>query len=267
MSARYRVIVVDDEPLARNGVVALLGRDEEIDVVADVDSGEEAIAAIRDLAPHIVFLDIEMPGMSGFDVLASLADLALPAIVFVTAFNEFAVRAFEVHAVDYLLKPFDDDRFTEAVARAKRQVLEAADGGVRARLMALLATMAEEPGAPGGGARPVARLIVRETGLITFVPTSDIDWIEAASYYAKLHVNRRVHMLRESLSSLEARLDPALFLRIHRSAIVNLERVQSVAPKGKGEGVVQLKDGTRLKLSRGRIPELEERIQRMSAAR
>jgi two-component system LytT family response regulator len=259
--APHRVVIVEDEPLARSGIATLLRSDPELDVVGEFGDGKEATREINRLRPEILFLDVQLRGMTGFEVLSGIADAAPPAIVFVTAFDEFAVRAFEVHAVDYLLKPYDDERLVRSVARAKRQVRDGNAGEVRAQLASLL-------NAIGGGTDtlgPVTRLIVREIGRVLFVPTSDVDWIEGASYYAKIHANGRVHMLRDTLAALEARLDPRMFFRVHRSAIVNLLRVQIVEPSHKGEGIVVLHDGTRLRLSRGRLPELEARIERVAS--
>jgi two-component system LytT family response regulator len=265
MKTPWRVVVVEDEPLARSGAVALLSADPEIEVVGDYEDGHEAIREIRRLEPDILFLDVQLRGMTGFDVLTALSDGLLPAIVFVTAFDEFAVRAFDVHAVDYLVKPYDDDRFATAVGRAKRQAGESGAGAARLQLMSLLETVAGAAGVATDA--PVTRLIVRNASRVVFVRTDDVDWIEGASYYAKLHVSGRVHMMRETLGALERRLDPRVFFRVHRSAIVNLTRVQAVEPLHKGEGVVVLRDGTRLKLSRGRRPELDSRIERVEERR
>jgi two-component system LytT family response regulator len=227
-----------------------------VEVIGVFADGRSALAAIDRDRPDVLFIDIQMPGLDGFDVVAALDRERLPAIVFVTAHDAFAIRAFEVDALDYLLKPVTRDRLTTAVERARST---AGGGGgsasYRAQLESLLQRVA--PGRPAG----IGRLIVREVGEIVVIPTRDVDWIEGADYYARLHVGGKSHLIRETLASLEQRLDPARFLRIHRSVIVNLSRVQRVSAEQRGDGVVTLVNGVRLKVMRSRRGELERRLQ------
>jgi two-component system LytT family response regulator len=259
VTAPLRVVVVDDEPLARSGMCGLLARDPELSVVAQCADGAEAVAAIAGLKPDLVLLDVQMPEMDGFEVLRELGPGRMPVVVFVTAFDRFALRAFDVAAVDYLLKPFDDERFDRAMARAKHAVRNAEAGELGRRLMRLV----ERQGAPTpepaavDPARWATRLVVKSAGRTVFVRVDEVDWIEADDYYAKLHVAGKTHLLRETMGSLEARLDPARFFRAHRSAIVNLDRVREVQFLFRGEHVVILHDGTKLKLSRSRLEKLE----------
>jgi two-component system, LytTR family, response regulator len=250
MTNRLRTVIVDDEPIARAGLRTLLGTDEQIDLVAECGDGQSAIETIRRLQPDIVFLDVQMPDIDGFEVLDALRGGPFPVIVFITAYDKYALRAFEVHAVDYLLKPFDDARFGEALAHAKTMAVGRRDGGVVQRLAQLL-NAAELRSARS------SRFLVRTGGRVLFLRAEDIDWIEAADYYVKVHVAGRVHMLRETMASLEGRLDPTTFFRVHRSAIVNLERVQELQPFSKREHVLVLRDGTRLRLTRSRREGLE----------
>jgi two-component system LytT family response regulator len=251
-----RVLVVDDEPLARSGVAELAGRDPELVVVGQCGDGAGALAAIRSLRPDLVLLDVQLPELDGFELLRRLEPGERPAVVFITAYDHFAVRAFDVHAIDYLVKPFDDTRFAEAVTRAKSAIRDARGGRLNERLSDLLEHLAGAPPADGW----LTRIVVKTGGRVVLVRVDEIDWIEAADYCVKLHVQDKVHVLRESLQALETRLDPARFFRVHRSAIVNLDRVTELPPFFKGEHVVLLRDGTRLKLSRGRRGQLESRL-------
>jgi two-component system, LytTR family, response regulator len=251
---RLRAVVVDDEPLAREGIASLLDEHGGVDVVGSFEGGTEAIEGITRLTPDVVFLDVQMPGTSGFEVLSAIELDPMPAIIFVTAYDRFAVQAFEVRALDYLLKPVTSERLAEAMERA-REHLAGTPGEHERSLRDLLGAVLPPLDAGAG------RLIVREVGRVEVVPVKHIDWIEGAAYYVKLHVSGKVHMLRESLTSLEQRLDQRRFLRIHRSAIVNLTRVASIESRDHGDGVVQLVDGTRLKVNRARRGELEQRLQ------
>jgi two-component system, LytTR family, response regulator len=255
MSAMLRVIVVDDEPLARAGVADLVRKDAELEVVAECADGRSALEAIERLRPDLVLLDVQMPELDGFEVLRRLDPARLPAVIFITAYDEFAVRAFDVHALDYLVKPFDDARFAEALNRAK-QVIGAGGAELGHRLDALLTQLA----AGGPPMEYLGRIVVKTAGRVLFVRVEDLDWIEAADYCVKLHAGDRVHVTRDSMNALEERLDPRRFFRINRSAIVNLDRVREIQPYFKGEQVVLLQDGTQLKLSRGRRIQLEERL-------
>jgi two-component system, LytTR family, response regulator len=240
LAAPIRVLVVDDEPLARRNVTVLLRGDTDIESVSECGSGVEAIEIIRRWQPHLVFLDVQMPECGGFDVLELLGVELPPAIIFVTAYDEYALRAFEVGALDYLLKPFDDARFHRALQRAKDKLAHYAIG------------------------QPTRRLVVRSPGQLLFVNVSDIDWIEAASYYACIHVGRDTHILRRTLSELEGDLGDG-FIRIHRSIIVNVERIQGLELQNAGEYEVLLKSGVRLRLSRRFRKRLQDRMAAMSA--
>ena len=259
---KVRALIVDDEPLARQNIRLLLEADPEVEIVGEVGDGAAAVKAVRRLSPDLVFLDIQMPEMSGFDVLAALDAERLPAVVFVTAFDRYALRAFEVHALDYLLKPFDDARFEKALRQAKSQIKGREIGRLSERLLALLDERdARGPAVADAGRAParnyLKRLLVKTAGRVFFLKADDIDWIEAADYYVKLHVGRKGHLLREAMSELEARLDPDKFLRIHRSTIVNLDRIRELSPLPGGEYTVVLHDGTELRLSRSRREQLQ----------
>lgn len=251
-SARaLRVLVVDDEPLARRGVRQLLAREPDIVVVGEARDGREALRMLETLAPDLVFLDVQMPELDGFDVLRAFGAARMPAVVFVTAFDEFAVRAFDANAIDYLVKPLNEARFAEAVRRARERLRSAEAIAWSRRLAALLATAA--PSAPiGAGASSRTRIIVPTSNGELVLDGAEIDWIEADDYYAAIHARGRRHLIRESLSSFEKRLDPAVFVRVHRSAIVNLDRVRELRTDGAGEAAVVLRDGTRVPVSRRR---------------
>ncbi|HTS88000.1 MAG TPA: LytTR family DNA-binding domain-containing protein [Gemmatimonadales bacterium] len=238
-----RTVVADDEPLARQRLVRLLEGEPGAELVAACGTGTEVVETVRRVRPDLIFLDVQMPGLDGFEALRALGNDAPRAIVFVTAFNAYALQAFEANALDYLLKPFDADRFHRAFERA-RERLRGPDPAVPDRLAQLLEKLSERH-------PPTERLVVRAEGRVYLVRTMDIDWIETASNYVRLHTGKTSHLLRESLSSLETRLDPARFLRIHRTTIVNMERLRELQPWFSGEFVAILQDGTRLKVSRG----------------
>lgn len=226
-SAKIRALLVDDEPLARSNLRVLLANDSEIELIGECGSGSEALVAIRDKKPDLLFLDVQMPECDGFDVLEMLGNNLPPAVVFVTAYDQFALRAFEAGALDYLLKPFDDARFRRALDRAKEKLAHR-----------------KHP------ARALDRIAIKGTSQVSFVKISDIDWIEAADYYTCLHVGAKTHLLRRSMTELEQELDPAAFCRIHRSSIVNITRVEGLRLNPEGEYEVQLKHGMSLRLSR-----------------
>jgi two-component system, LytTR family, response regulator len=252
-----RVVVVDDEPLAREGLVELLETHAGIEIVGAFADGPSALAALADARADAIFVDVQMPGMTGFELVDSLDVDPLPAVIFVTAYDEYAIRAFEVNAIDYLLKPVSRERLAQSVDRLRAHARGRDVDGYRAKMTSLL------DGVVPDRAHGIGRLIVREVGQIIIVPTRDVDWVEGADYYAKLHVRNAVHMLRETLASLEQRLDPRRFLRIHRSAIVNLTRVRAVESHVRGEGVAVLSDGTRLKVMRAKRDELERRLEQL----
>jgi two-component system LytT family response regulator len=245
MSSRggIRALVVDDEPLARSNLTVLLRRDPEIELVRECGSGTEAIAEIRGSKPDLVFLDVQMPECDGFDVLEMLGGELPPAVVFVTAYDQYALRAFEAGALDYLLKPFDDARFDLALGRAKERI---------AREKSPLPTL--------------ERFAVKSAGQVSFLKISEIDWVEAADYYSCLHVGARTHLLRRSMAELDQELDQTVFCRIHRSTIVKLDRVRGMKLNESGEYDVLLEDGTKLRLSRRYRRELQSRLKVRSIA-
>ncbi len=271
MSDRIRVLIVDDEPLAREGLRKLCERDPEIEVVGECADGRAAVAAIEQVEPDLLLLDIQMPNVDGFEVLSAVGPDRMPQVIFVTAYDQFALRAFEVHALDYLLKPFSDKRFFDAIARAKQAIHQAGQSDLRARLRALVEAVGLEervvPETAGAKADPRAaipsfasRIAVKERGRVVLVRTDDIDWIEAADYCAKLHVREKAYVIRESMKSLAARLDPAHFFAVSRSAIVNLDRIREIQSFARGSHIVILNDGTRVTLSRARREVLERRL-------
>ncbi|HEV3470417.1 MAG TPA: LytTR family DNA-binding domain-containing protein [Pyrinomonadaceae bacterium] len=256
---KIRALVVDDEPLARKNLRVLLEADPEVELVGEAGGGAEAVRLIRERAPDLVFLDIQMPELNGFDVIERVGAERMPVIVFVTAFDRFALRAFEVHALDYLLKPFDDARFEKALRQAKLQVEQRSVKELGERLVRLLAEREGGAAPQPAPAQPqyLTRLLIKSAGRVFFLKADEIDWIGAEDYYVKLHVGRRSHLLRETMNELEARLDPQKFLRIHRSSIVNVERIKELHQLFNGDYSVVLQDGTELKLSRSRREHLQ----------
>jgi two-component system LytT family response regulator len=248
---RLRTFLVDDEPLARQRLRTLLEAEPDIDLVGECSDGRHAVAALREQAPDLLFLDVQMPLLDGFGVLEALGPERLPVVIFVTAYDRYALRAFEVHALDYLVKPFDRERFRTALARARGQVERARSADVNERLLALLQHVKE-------ARKPLDRLVIKSAGRVCFVRLEEIDWIEAAGNYLRLHAGKETHLLRETMSRLEARLDGRRFLRIHRSTIVNIERIRELQPSFHGDYVVILRDGTELILSRGYRGKLQE---------
>jgi two-component system LytT family response regulator len=244
-------MVIDDEPAARRGVKLLLSQESDIDVIGEAGDGDTAVKLIKKHKPDIVFLDIQMPGADGFAVLKRLEANERPVVIFVTAYNEHALKAFEVHAIDYLLKPFDDERFKDALTRARDAVRSRATMVLNAKVDQLIAQFEEGAAndAEAGGFSD--RIMVKSSGEIFFLKPSEIDWIEAEGDYMKFHVGGKSHLMRETMARLEARLDPKRFVRIHRSTIVNLDSVRKLSPSFVGEYAVVLGDGTKLKLSRG----------------
>ncbi|HEX9728202.1 MAG TPA: LytTR family DNA-binding domain-containing protein [Gemmatimonadales bacterium] len=243
--APLRAVVVDDEPVARSALSLALADLDGIEVVGEAATGEQAVSLIRSLRPDTVFLDIRMPGGDGFSVIERVGPSRMPVVVFVTAYDEFAVRAFEVHAFDYLLKPFEDERLAETVARLRRSL---GDGGgdLTERLRALL----HEQGEAAIHSRYAQRIMTSQGDRIRFVATRDIDWIEAARNYVRLHTGATRHLVRSSLGKLLTKLDPRQFVRIHRSTIVNVDRIREVQPWFGNDYVAVLQDGQKLKVSR-----------------
>ena len=262
-ASRMRVLVVDDEPLARRGIRARLERSGGYTVVAECASGREAVAAIREHAPSVVFLDVQMPGIDGFGVVDEIGADRMPVTIFVTAYDAHALRAFEAHAFDYLLKPIDDDRFTKTVERAKQRVVEREESEVARRLAALMqdirpalaaaesgqARRAESSDPQAAPALPT-RIAIRDRDRVLFVDVADIDWIGADGDYVRIHTAGKSHLVRDTMLAMEARLDPNAFVRIHRSTIVNVSRIKELRPYTSREYAVILRDGTRLRLSR-----------------
>ncbi|MCA2990684.1 MAG: response regulator transcription factor [Gemmatimonas sp.] len=287
--ARVRVLIVDDETLARQRVRRLLQNESDVEIVGEAESGLEAVEMIRALRPDLVCLDVQMPGLDGFGVLREIEGGPVPMVLFVTAYDEHAQRAFDVHAVDYVLKPVDGDRFRAAFEKARKQranavaaerlgelletVRRLADGGGEARDgAAALAGLALGAGGSSAAAAPAAagaaapsgsyasRILVKQDGRMFFVKTTEIDWIEADRNYVRLHVGKTAHTIRERISHLEETLDPRLFARIHRSTIVNLNRVREMQQWFSGDYVVILEDGTRLRLSRHYRDRVEKQV-------
>jgi two-component system, LytTR family, response regulator len=226
-----RAVVVDDEPLARDGIRLLLAEHDGVELVGEAGNGADALALVARLHPELLFVDVQMPEMSGLELVAALPPEATPAVIFVTAYDEFAVRAFDVHALDYILKPIDEHRFAEAIRRARLQ------HSLTDRLHAALGALHPEPD----------RLAIRDGDALVFVPVEEIDWVEAADYYVEIHAGTRTYLHREPLQSLERRLDPARFVRIHRSRLVNRARVREIRWD---EMVVVTTAGVALKVSR-----------------
>lgn len=263
MPEKIRTLIVDDEPLARRNLRVLLEKDQQIEILDECRNGREAVKAINALSPDLIFLDIQMPELDGFDVLAGVGPEQIHAIIFVTAFDQYALKAFEVHALDYLLKPFDDERFAFALRRAKSQIEAREINRVSKRLLALLEER-ESLADSSAEKNYLTRLMIKASGRVVLLKVGEIDFIEADGNYAKLHVGRKSHLLREKMHDLEGRLDPAKFVRIHRSIIVNLDRIKELHPHFNGDYIVVLEDGRQLRLSRTRRENLEARLKAVS---
>ena len=233
-----RVVIVDDEPLARQRIEDLLAKEPNVEIAGIARDGNEAVNVIRDLRPDLVFLDVQMPGRTGVEVAEELGTDSMPATIFTTAYEHFALKAFDVAAIDYLVKPFDDERFAQALARARKAI----------------ATQ------PAPKSEYLERIPVESRGQIRVVPVALIDYITASGPYAELHIGDRTFAIREKMQTLEEKLDPAVFFRIHRSAIVRLDRIDTLLHAAGGDYAVRLKDGTELSVSRSRREELEGRV-------
>jgi two-component system LytT family response regulator len=260
-----RVLIVDDEPLARQRLEDLLSREDGVEIVGTADNGDAAVQAIRDWKPDLLFLDVQMPGKTGLDVVREIGADAMPPTIFVTAYDQYALKAFELAAVDYVVKPFDDERFEQAFRRARRMVELEEVGRLRSQLLAVLQGTGPgaAPGAPAGGGPQSAyleRIAVETKGQVRVVPVKQIDYIVASGPYAELYVGEKRYIIRERMQTLEERLDPNRFFRIHRSAIVRLDLVETLLRNPGGDYAVQLKGGVRLKVSRSRFEELEKRM-------
>jgi two-component system LytT family response regulator len=261
-----RVLIVDDEALARQRIEDLLRREEGVEIVAQASTGESAIQSIREWKPDLVFMDVHMPGKTGLDVVREIGPRNMPPTIFVTAFDQHALTAFDLAAIDYLVKPFDDERFEQALQRARRMIELEQVGKLSEQLVALLQGLrpAEEPARPADGAPAqrayVDRIAVEMKGQVRVVPVKQIDYIVASGPYAELHVGDKRYVIRERMQTLEERLDPARFFRIHRSAIVRLDLVETLLRNPGGDYAVLLKGGVKLKVSRSRFEALEQRM-------
>ena len=268
MNRKIRALVVDDESLAREALLVMLDGDPEMEVIGECRNGKEAVTVIREQSPDVVFLDIQMPEMDGFQVVEEVGARQMPVTVFVTAYDKYALRAFEAHALDYLLKPFDHDRFNSTLQRAKTFVRQQKLGEISESLFAMLQDMKLNTGESPTNAdnrKPeraaqkelIDRVVIKSGGRIYFLKIEDIDWVEGAGDYLNLHSSNQTHLIRETMGNFQAKLDPRKFLRIHRSTIVNIERIKDIQPLFKGEYLITLTSGLRLKASRGYRPELQ----------
>lgn len=249
--ANIRTVIVDDEPLARRGIRALLKEEKDLEIISECGDGREALAVIAAHKPDLVFLDVQMPELSGFDVVAAIGVQRMPAVIFVTAYDKYAMRAFEVHALDYLLKPLDGDRFASALQRARLQLERKSVHDLSRRLQSLLDDLKPTQ-------KYTKRLVIKSAGRIFFLDVAEIVWIEAADNYVRLHAGRESHLLRETMTSLEKRLDPDQFVRVHRSRIINIRQLRELQPLFRGEYDIMLRDGTRLESGRGYREKLQK---------
>lgn len=236
-------LIVDDEPLARERLKRFLRDEPEIEIIGECGDGESAVTSIKQQRPDLIFLDIQMPEKNGFEVIRSLGVKKLPIVIFVTAYDQYALQAFDVHALDYLLKPFNKERLHRAVSRAREQFAKKNSGSIDERIISLLEDLRPEK-------RYLERLVVKTSGRIFFLKAEEIDWIEAAGNYVKIHSGRDAHMIRETMNGIEAKLDPDRFLRIHRSTVVNVDKIKELHPMFSGDYAVILRNGAELSLSR-----------------
>ena len=263
MNRKIRALVVDDELLAHKALRAMLKDDSEIEIIAECRNGREAVRIIREQSPDLVFLDIQMPEMDGFQVIEEIGVKSMPVTVFVTAYDKHALRAFEAHALDYLLKPFDHDRFNTALLRAKTFVRQQKLGEINESLFAVLKDLKpasnESPLKTDKTAQkePIDRVAIKASGRVYFLKVEEIDWVESAGDYLTLHAGTKTHLIRETMEKFHAKLDPRRFMRIHRSTIVNIERIKDIQPFFKGDYVITLTSGKRLKSSRSYRRELQ----------
>ncbi len=240
---KIRTLIVDDEPLARERVRRFLREETDVEIIGECGNGAEAIKTINQKKPDLVFLDIQMPEKNGFEVIKSLDEKDVPIVIFVTAYDHYALQAFDVHALDYLLKPFNRERLSRAVAHARELLENKNRGKMDERLASLIADLRTEK-------KYLERLVVKSVGRVFFLKIDEIEWIEAAGNYLKLHVGRESHLIRETMNALEAKLNPDKFLRIHRSTIVNIDRIKELHPMFSGDYSVILRNGEELTLSR-----------------
>jgi two-component system LytT family response regulator len=274
-----RVLVTDDEPIARRRIRRFLRAESNVEVIGEASNGREAIEAIRQHNPDLVFLDVQMPDVDGFGVVQALGAEQMPAVIFVTAYDEYALKAFEVNALDYLLKPFDAERFKSAFQRAREHIDRVTTAQAGRRLKTLLEQVLQDDkvdvnmatqallGASGTHAAPkngyLDRLMVKSDGRVFFVKVADVDWFEASGNYVRVHVGKTSHLIRETMNGIESSLNPQMFARIHRAVIVNLDRIKELQPWFAGDYVVILRDGRQLKLSRTYREQLQSRMHRI----
>jgi two-component system, LytTR family, response regulator len=239
---KIRAVIVDDEPWARKRIATLLGNEPEFEVQQTCTNGDEAIEAVATLAPDVVFLDVQMAGLDGFDVIEAIGAEAMPLVVFATAHQEYALRAFDAQALDYLLKPFDEDRFRRALARVRKELQRPAQA--TADLQKVMQAVRPER------RKFLQRVVATSAGRLVFLKTAEIDWLEASGNYVTVHAGRDTYLLRETLTAFDQKLDPGQFVRLHRSAIVNVERIRQLLPWSRGEQVAVLQDGTQITIGR-----------------
>jgi two-component system LytT family response regulator len=251
MPAKIRTLIVDDEPLGRTRLRGLLKSEADVEIIGECSDGSQAVEFIQANRPDLVFLDVQMPRLDGFGVVRQIGPERMPVTIFCTAFDRYALQAFEVHALDYLLKPFDKERFQGALRYARATIERERDGKLSERLAAILEDVKPK-------AKPLERLAVRSAGRVLFLKTTDLDWIESAGNYLKLHVGKEHHLLRETMNALEVKLDPEQFIRIHRSIMVNITQIKELQPAFHGDHVVILASGKELPVSRNYRGKLQE---------
>jgi two-component system, LytTR family, response regulator len=248
---KVRCLIVDDEPLAREKLRGMLKKHPEVEIIGECANGKEAVATIQKETPDLLFLDIQMPEMDGFGVLKAISADKLPRVIFVTAYDKYALRAFEVFALDYLLKPFDRERFDKALQRARLEIQRDRGGDTNQRILALLEEIKHKP-------KHLERIVIKSNGRIFFLKSEESDWIEAEGNYVRIHTGKESYLIRETITSLENQLNPKRFLRIHRSTIVNIDRIKELQPWFHGDYRILLKDGTQLTMSRSYREKLHE---------
>ncbi len=251
-----RVVIADDEPLARNRIRRLLSSEKEIEIVAECKNGRETVDALERHKPDLLFLDVEMPELDGFGVAEEIGADQMPVVIFVTAYDQYAVQAFETHALDYLLKPFDEDRFFKALQRARGHLERARSSEVATRLLAMMQDVRPKPVPPSD------RLVIKSGGRVVFLKSEEIDWVEAAANYVRIHAGNDEYLMRETMNAFEAKLDTRRFMRIHRSIIVNLEKIKELQPCNNGEYIVVLRTGKELSLSRSFRDRIQDYLRR-----
>lgn len=251
---KIRALVVDDERIAREGICMHLASEPDVEIIGECANGIDAVSIIQERLPDLVFLDVQMPGLDGFGVVEAVGSERMPTVIFVTAYDKYALRAFDIHALDYLLKPFDGERFSTALERARVQINQASGEGINNQLLSLLADIKSGQDGRVESSKPkpkyVERLVIKSAGRISFLNVEEVDWIEAADNYVELHAGREAHLVRDTMNALETKLDPAKFLRIRRSTIINIGRIKELKPLFRGEYVIILKNAKELTSSR-----------------